>query len=592
MLTPAGIFFLAMRLICPLAYVYIFLILLREVIVGLPSMESFVSHYLPALYTVVITMQKSSLVVEIWVGCEAIFYIVQQYHIRYLQYKDPLEASLSAAPILSVEQRNHLWDSIMEQIMSDNPITFIRGWFFDEELEDITRYDCYDFITWSMFEGRNQEHLVQEEVKQLQRFLDDLEWAISLHLFGIEDRVSNNVETNRHLHFEGCANAVTGNVMRYRRRNSKISTDSTERRMIALFGGSEHSDSSSDFCYNSDDEAVFNSNAQWNVDPDKRTRPRRNFHFIETTHDQTPGFFTILYENYKKSHEQHRHRLEQLENMHPVQDLRDFVMHKTQQLHEAEAVEHARAAASNAYFTFVDRGSAFDKRLNAMSEAMQNQLHEGWNSVGKVKERLETASLVTSRKRALQQQLKGYKLLLERTIHADGISVPTKQIVDLMKKITQCNEALEGIEHSASNAFTKGIGLEVSHLLQRKEPQRYAKYSEDPLLGLATYPLIFNLAIFGLTDTLLRVVMKRRGFERLHIGSTVYYFHKGTAMEDGMEEDESLTPIVFCHGIGIGLGYYLSLIDELLKQGHPIFLPGRFSFVEIFCLLSMIRSPP
>jgi hypothetical protein len=175
----------------------------------------------------------------------------------------------------------------------------------------------------------------------------------------------------------------------------------------------------------------------------------------------------------------------------------------------------------------------------------------------------------------LQQQLKGYRMLLEKAVHSN--SVPPRQMVDLMKKITQCNENLEAIEHSAMNAFLKAMRLDVSQLLQRREPQRYAKYTEDPLLGLAVYPLLFNFGILALTDGLLRRFMKSRGFERLYIGSTVYYYHKGyadTSMGIGDDEDEEqLIPIVFCHGIGIGLSYYLSLIDELLKLGHPLFLP-------------------
>jgi len=52
------------------------------------------------------------------------------------------------------------------------PINFIRGWFFDESLDGITKYDMLDFLAWSMFEGRNQEHLTDEEVGELKVFVE------------------------------------------------------------------------------------------------------------------------------------------------------------------------------------------------------------------------------------------------------------------------------------------------------------------------------------------------------------------------------------------------------------------------------------
>ena len=48
---------------------------------------------------------------------------------------------------------------MMHQVMNDDPVIFIRGWFFDHDLDSITRYDVMDFVSWSMFEGRNLEHL-------------------------------------------------------------------------------------------------------------------------------------------------------------------------------------------------------------------------------------------------------------------------------------------------------------------------------------------------------------------------------------------------------------------------------------------------
>lgn len=586
--TPIGIFFLMMRLIVPLAYLYIALICLREISERWKTFCIFISTYLPTLNAIITKMQKSSKLVEIWVMVEAIFYILQRLHIQYLQYKDPLEASLLAAPILTSSAREQLFQRIMDHIFSDDPVAFIRGWFFDEKLENITRYDICDFLAWCMFESRNQEHLTSQETEHLHEMVHKIEYCLSIHLYGVctvqgeehssstlgeKQRLTKVVRLDRHIGCtrDGCPGE---NFMQDFFQESSIRGHfhSHGHSHSHSYSETESDSSGHDHDQRFDEKAhLFNyKDLSWENGETKKWKPLKMFRFVETTHDESPVFFTSLYENYKKRHEQYRKQLEKLENF-------------ASRLHEAE--ENAMAVASNmyesAYSKLIDKGSAFDKRLNAMSDAMHNQLNEAWNSVSKVKERLETARFVTSRKRVLQQQLKGYRMLLEKAVNSN--SVPPRQMVDLMRKITQCNENLEAIEHSAMNAFLKAMRLDVSQLLQRREPQRYAKYTEDPLLGLAVYPLIFQLLILGLTDGLLRVAMKSRGFERLHIGSTVYYYHHGHSQSctdenagHGDDEDEydlSLTPVVFCHGIGIGLSYYLSLIDELLKMGHPLFLP-------------------
>lgn len=69
-----------------------------------------------------------------------------------------------------------------------DPVTFIEGWFFDESIDNISKYDIRDFIAWSMFEGRHQEHLTEAEVRQLEEFVEEVEQRISLHLYGqVED---------------------------------------------------------------------------------------------------------------------------------------------------------------------------------------------------------------------------------------------------------------------------------------------------------------------------------------------------------------------------------------------------------------------
>ncbi len=547
-------------------------------------------------------MQKSSFIVEIWVFIEASFYIIQILHIRYLQYKDPLEASLSAAPISTLSEREKLMNQILNQIMDDDPVSYIRGWFFDVELEDITRYDVMDFFTWAMFEGRNQEHLTKGEVEQLNWFVKELECRIGVFLYGEkedeDDQVCNKdkkgeregegEEDDFHIDIavENCAFVNQKNFLRQRR---SINFDHNNNRTKNNEHGTNRNTGFESIGGNHYNEFFFFDNNNINISSpsnpksiifkkQQHIQPKQEFQFLETTHDATPGFFTNLFENYNTRYQQNQKVQDGIQS---IQSIRNYVANKRQQFVEAE--EHAMAAASNmyenAYFTFVHKGSSFDKRINAISNATHQQLNDAWNSVGKMKERLETAKYVSSRKKFLQQQNKGYHMLLERVIHSS--SVPPPQMVDLLKKITQCNESLEAIEDSAVDSFLKITNLAKNILLQQKEPCRYAKYSSDELIGLDVYPLAFNLLILGLTDGLLRVVMARRGFERLNIGTMIYYYHPGCATsstdsenEEGEEgEDCLLTPIVFCHGIGIGLGYYLPLIDEFLKLGRPIFLP-------------------
>jgi len=178
----------------------------------------------------------------------------------------------------------------------------------------------------------------------------------------------------------------------------------------------------------------------------------------------------------------------------------------------------------------------------------------------------------------LKQQLERYRVLLVQMRDASA-TMPMKQMAEMLQKITKCNENLVQVERSALSAFWNATESEGGYLRRGvNEPQRYAKPSFDPLLGLETYPLAFHLSMYGVTDGLLRFMMSRRGFQRLTIASTTYYYHPGLAVESTNNSDDDDTetdnvPIVFCHGIGIGLCVYLPLIDELLKNGQPIFLP-------------------
>lgn len=171
-----------MFLIAPFAYVYISLIVLRELCVKFPeTIYHPIQQYLPILANVVSTMKKSSIVVEVWCWIEAVFFILLKLKIKWLQLKDPLEASLSSAPMMELEERSILWKRMMDS-ENDNPVLFVSGWFFDHPIENISRYDIRDFLAWSLFEGRNQEHLTGAEVAQLDECIDDLERRITRHM--------------------------------------------------------------------------------------------------------------------------------------------------------------------------------------------------------------------------------------------------------------------------------------------------------------------------------------------------------------------------------------------------------------------------
>lgn len=119
------------------------------------------------------------------VGCylEAIFYVLLKIRVARLQWQDPLEASLTAAPLMEIHERADLWHRMMDA-ETGTVTRHISGWFFDGNVQNITDYDIRDFIAWSMFEGRHQEHLTEAELEQLEDFVEELQYHISLELYG------------------------------------------------------------------------------------------------------------------------------------------------------------------------------------------------------------------------------------------------------------------------------------------------------------------------------------------------------------------------------------------------------------------------
>jgi hypothetical protein len=309
------------------------------------------------------------------------------------------------------------------------------------------------------------------------------------------------------------------------------------------------------------------------------------FRFREDVQREEPNYFSNLYESYKLRYERYKAMMENAD-FHPVQDIRNLVAETAQQAAKTaqSAEETAMKSAQNVYETIIQPGSQMDKQLTALSHATSVQLTEAWNSVKGMKERLETANFLSKRRESLMQQLRGNRAMLTR-MREMSYAVNSKQMAELMRRITECYEALERTEVRARDAFLSATGkLTDNALFSRQEPKRYAKYSSDPLLGIATYPLGFHLLMLLATECPLRILMKRRGFERRCVGPVTYYYHPGnhaTSRDGDFQEVYGLPPreprkripVIFVHGIGVGLIAYLPLIDALLESGRPLLLP-------------------
>jgi hypothetical protein len=193
--SPWAFFWIVLSGVVPFAYIYILLMILRDLCIYFPdAIYHPLQRYVPFLARLADRMNISSKVTEVWCVIEALFFIGVKLKIHYLQTRDPLEASLSAAPMMDPKDRKILWDRMIE-IEKDDIGSFLEGWFFDQPIENISRYDVCDFLCWCMFDGRNQEHLTLEELTDLEDFVEDLEYYISLKRFGAkEDQVDEDDE--------------------------------------------------------------------------------------------------------------------------------------------------------------------------------------------------------------------------------------------------------------------------------------------------------------------------------------------------------------------------------------------------------------
>jgi hypothetical protein len=346
-----------------------------------------------------------------------------------------------------------------------------------------------------------------------------------------------------------------------------------------------------------------------------------DFQFSEESNSQEPRYFSEVFERFRKAYEEKITAMREATaefqpvqglrqfmvesaselDFHPVQEFRNLVAGTSRTIGKAE--ESAIATASLMYESLVP--ASMDKQLSAMSQATFTQVTEAWNSVKHMKEWLETARSLKHQRQRIRQQLKGYRELLSQIREA---AVPSKDVASIMMRITECNEALHRLDSRAQRTFVQTTGF--SPLFERTRPIRFAKYSSDPLLGIATYPLAFHMLVLGLTELPLRALMYKRGFERRIMGSVAYYYHPGmddvsSSLEES-DEPSGPMPIVFVHGIGLGLLPYMPLIDALLKTGRPLLLPEvsrcqkSFYIIHYFgvishatcCLAALQRSDP
>eukprot|EP00587_Corethron_hystrix_P008456 CAMPEP_0113298944 /NCGR_PEP_ID=MMETSP0010_2-20120614/1175_1 /TAXON_ID=216773 ORGANISM="Corethron hystrix, Strain 308" /NCGR_SAMPLE_ID=MMETSP0010_2 /ASSEMBLY_ACC=CAM_ASM_000155 /LENGTH=312 /DNA_ID=CAMNT_0000152077 /DNA_START=199 /DNA_END=1134 /DNA_ORIENTATION=- /assembly_acc=CAM_ASM_000155 len=142
---------------------------------------------------------------QIWAAVEIMFYLYQYVRLSYMQRQCPLESALGSGPLLTPSERSILWERILDSeggalglrrgerevkppppiaLERDDLVRFITGWFFDAPLDSISRADVSDFLCWCMFDGRAEEHLTAEEGRELRHFLVELEWGLSLRVYG------------------------------------------------------------------------------------------------------------------------------------------------------------------------------------------------------------------------------------------------------------------------------------------------------------------------------------------------------------------------------------------------------------------------
>jgi len=96
--TPVGIFCFTIKLIIPVAYIYLFLVILRQIYQLFAQMmlqSRFLSAYvLPMVACISNFMKKSRTGLEVWLLLEALFFIYVKMVILVLRYKKLIKSKL------------------------------------------------------------------------------------------------------------------------------------------------------------------------------------------------------------------------------------------------------------------------------------------------------------------------------------------------------------------------------------------------------------------------------------------------------------------------------------------------------------------
>mmetsp|Transcript_23313 Transcript_23313/g.43807 ORF Transcript_23313/g.43807 Transcript_23313/m.43807 type:complete len:660 (-) Transcript_23313:15-1994(-) len=99
----------------------------------------------------------------------------------------------------------------------------------------------------------------------------------------------------------------------------------------------------------------------------------------------------------------------------------------------------------------------------------------------------------------------------------------------------------------------------------RNQPKKFAKFNFSRLYDIIIWPAFFHILLWFYSSVLLHVILKLKGFRPVYKYDRRCWHFKAAS-------PSSLTPIVFVHGIGIGLMPYLNLISNLQKTGRPVIL--------------------
>ncbi|KAF4668903.1 hypothetical protein FOL47_002809 [Perkinsus chesapeaki] len=104
------------------------------------------------------------------------------------------------------------------------------------------------------------------------------------------------------------------------------------------------------------------------------------------------------------------------------------------------------------------------------------------------------------------------------------------------------------------------------------------RLTKDPLPSLHRPAICYamtHVAIPALTTLAMTAPVLGMGFSKYRAGSMEYFFRSGVGCSDDLNMDQRKTPIVVCHGIGLGLLPYIPVVHEIAR-----IFPDR----DIFCV--------